>query len=229
MVEDSTVEVPVADDAQAQVEALLADEGFIQAAHTALGIVGACFLQQPNEPAAEQAIAMLRGMDVASDWPFGTDDERTRAGKLIEEGASEDIHALRTEFTRMFRGPASLPAPPWGSVYMDRDQVRYGCTWLDLRNWMREHAVSSLYEEKEPEDQFGHLLMLCSEVAQARPDLLGDLLANHVLTWSDHYLDLFDSSVDSPTYAAAAVLARATLSDLRGLLDITPAHRRFYR
>lgn len=227
MLEDNTVETGAAENPQA--EALLSDEGFIQAAQTAFSILGACFLQQPDEPIAQQAIAALRSMDVACDWPFGSDAERARAAQLLLEGQAEDIHALRIEFTRMFRGPSALPAPPWGSVYMDRDQVRYGCTWLELRTWMRNHLIASLYEEKEPEDQFGHLLMLCSQVAQARPDLLCELLSDHVLTWADHYLDLFDASVESSTYAGAAVLTRATLADVRGLLGLEPAVRRFYR
>lgn len=229
MTEDRTTEGTCTPDGAADRAELLADEGFMQAAQTALEIVGACFLQQPDEPLAERAIALIRGMDIAADWPFGSDEHRVRAAGLAAQGASEDARTLRAEFTRMFRGPAALPAPPWGSVYMDRDQVRYGCTWLELRSWMREHAISSLYGEKEPEDQFGRLMMLCAEVARSRPDLFCELLETHVLTWADHYLDLFDGSVASPTYAAAGVLARASLSDMRSLLGLKPARRRFYR
>ena len=67
----------------------------------------------------------------------------------------------------------------------------YGRTWHMLRDWMREHGVTSLYEANDPEDQFGRLLMLCAQVARRRPDLLCELLGDHVLCWSERFLAQF--------------------------------------
>ena len=191
--------------------------------------MGVCLCEYPSEPDAAQAIAAFRSMDVAEDWPFGEPGQRSRAAELLREGEQEDDAALKAEFARMFRGPNVLPAAPWGSVYMDRDQVRYGCTWLDLRNWMRARHVEAHYALKEPEDQIGRLLVMCSEVALERPDVLRELLGEHVLTWAFHYLDAFDAAVGSPTYAAVSALARITLEDLGDLLAVDVAVKRFYR
>ncbi len=49
---------------------------------------------------------------------------------------------LTWEFRRLFVGPGVKPAPPWGSVYTDRDRVVFGASTLELRAWMRERGVA---------------------------------------------------------------------------------------
>ena len=49
---------------------------------------------------------------------------------------------LTWEYRRLFVGPGVKPAPPWGSVYTDRDRVVFGASTLELRAWMRERGVA---------------------------------------------------------------------------------------
>lgn len=49
---------------------------------------------------------------------------------------------LTWEYRRLFVGPGVKLAPPWGSVYTDRDRVVFGASTLELRAWMREHGVA---------------------------------------------------------------------------------------
>lgn len=210
--------------------AVLAEEGFRDALGASLAALGACFFASPRTERGAMALALVRSVDVASDWPFGSEAERADAARLIACGEREDEDdALAAEFARLFVGPHALAAPPWGSVYMDRDKVTYGRTWLLLRDFMRAHGIESLYEEREPEDQFGRLLMLCSEVARNRPELLCELLGDHVLCWSGHYLDAFEKTAELATYRGLAILVRATLDGAGSELGIVPARRRFYR
>lgn len=215
---------------EAQAAAVLADEGFREALAASLSALGACFFASPKTDLGAEALAFVRSVDIAVDWPFGDDSSRKEAARLIADGVRlDDGEALAAEFARLFVGPHALAAPPWGSVYMDRDKVTYGRTWLALRDFMRANGIVSLYEEREPEDQFGRLLTLCSEVARSRPGLLCELLGDHVLCWSGHYLDAFEDAACLTTYRGLAALARLTLDDVASELGIMPARRRFYR
>ena len=207
----------------------LHDEGFIGAFAACADILGACFVFHPVKERASDAFAMLRDIDVAIDWPFGEESARVQAARHFEQGAGELPEAVSEEFTRLLRGAGFSPAPPWGSVYMDRDKVMYGRTWVMLRDWMRAHGVSGLYAENDPEDQFGRLLVLAAKVARDRPDLLCELLGDHMLCWSDRFLDAFSNAALTDTYRGLALLCKATLDDVRELLAIEQAVRRMYR
>lgn len=209
--------------------ATLSDGDFLKAFSACAEILGACFVFHPVKEPASRAFAMLREMDVASDWPFGDERLRMQAAELIERSGSEFPEAVSEEFVRLLRGAGFSPAPPWGSVYMDRDKVMYGRTWVELRDWMRAHAIGGRYRENDPEDQFGRLLMLTSTVARERADLLCELLGDHILCWSDRFLDAFLEAAYTEAYRGVALLCKATLSDVRGLLAVEPAHRRLYR
>lgn len=210
-------------------EAVLADDGFLEAFSAATALLGSCFLERPVPGGSAEALAVLRSMDLEADWPFGEPALLGRAAQLLQAGASEEERALDLEFQRLMRGTGRRTAPPFGSVYMDRDEVLYGWTWLKLRDWMRLHGLESRYEEKEPEDQFGRMLMLASMLAGSRPGLLPEFLGDHLLCWSDHFLELFLGDMRSLSYEALGLLARATLADAQGLLGIVPARRRFFR
>ena len=66
-------------------------------------------------------------------------------------------------------------------------------------------------------------------MARDRPDLLCELLGDHMLCWSDRFLDVFSNAVLTDTYRGLALLCKATLDDVRELLAIEPAVRRMYR
>ena len=215
-------------DAQA-VGALLEEGDLRPALCASLRLLSTALLQSPRTAEFKQARSALLDMDIAADWPFGTGEALAEVAQTLQEGAAEGEDELVRDYTRLFRGPASLPAPPWGSVYMDRDQVMYGWTWVELRAWLRAHGIQATYEENDPEDNFARMLALAATVAEERPWLLAEFLGDHLLCWSDHFLALLVAAPDTHTYRAIALLARTTLSDIQELLDIQPAVRKFHR
>ncbi len=208
---------------------LLFDASFLEAYAAATKLLGVCFAYSPKEGAASRALAAIRAMDVAADWPFGEGGTLANAASLIEKGVDENPAELAEEYQRLFVGPRHLAAPPWGSVYMDHDKVLYGCTWVELRDWMRARGVNAEYDEHVPEDQIGRLLVMSAEVAREKIGVLPELLGNHILPWAGHYFDLLAGEARSATYEGLALLAKATLDDTQSLLGIAPAKRRLYR
>lgn len=192
------------------------------------------FLQDPRTGtagAAFQAVAQLRAQEAADAWPFADGAEARHALSLMVNGLADGIDAddLVWEYRRLFVGPAPKPAPPWGSVYTDRECVVFGEATLALRAWMRRIGVARTTDERTPEDHIGLMLALLAYLAEERPELTDEYLRDHLLTWAPHYLEALEEAADHPFYQGLAALTRSTLLGLqeaRGLEVVTP---RFYR
>ena len=133
------------------------------------------------------------------------------------------------EYRRLFVGPGHLPAPPWGSVYTDRECVVFGESTLALRAWMRAVGVERLADERTPEDHIGLMLALLSFLAAERPELVDDYLRDHLLTWAPHYLEALEEAAEQPFYVGLARLTRLTLVGLQRERGLTVELPRFYR
>ena len=146
-----------------------------------------------------------------------------------ENGAFAADDDLTWEYRRLFIGPGAKPAPPWGSVYTDRECVVFGATTLELRAWMREHGVARTADEKTPEDHIGLMLALMAWLAQNQPTDLGEFLSLHFLTWAGHFLDELADAAEHPFYEGLARLTRASLDGVQKTLGLEVVVPRFYR
>lgn len=193
------------------------------------------FLDDPEHDKAAvmpsfEAFAALDVVSAGSEWPFVEDAAARSALQLMKEGAASDRFEENVwEYRRLFVGPGKKPAPPWGSVYTDRECVVFGATCLDLRAWMRENGIERLSEEREPEDHVGLLLLLVAWVAERKPELTEDLLRLHLLPWSSHMLEQIESAANEPFYEGLASLTRLSLEGIQAEFDIDVVYPRFYR
>lgn len=137
--------------------------------------------------------------------------------------------ALVWEYRRLFVGPAAKAAPPWGSVYTDRECVVFGESTLELRAWMRAHGIRRIGGEADPEDHIGLMLLLMAWIADNRPELLDEYLQLHLLTWADHFLEGVVKSAKHAFYEGLARLSRASLEGLRLARGLQVVYPRFYR
>lgn len=201
------------------------------------GMLGPLFLNDPktDADAVETLIRAFAALDVsaaAAEWPF-VGEAAARALGEMRDGAhaaiEEDMDALMWEYRRLFVGPGRKPAPPWGSVYTDRECVVFGESTLALRAWMRAHGIERLGGTADPEDHIGYLLLLMAWVAEHRPELLGEFLRDHVLTWSSHFLEQLEEAAEHAFYRGLASLARMTLEGIGETLALEVVHPRFYR
>ena len=194
------------------------------------------FLNDPRTGDAADAFAALAELDVAAaaaQWPFAGDEIAAVESALaaMKEGlaAGADHDDVVWEYRRLFVGPGHLPAPPWGSVYTDRECVVFGESTLALRAWMRAVGVERLADERTPEDHIGLMLALLSFLAAERSELVDDYLRDHLLTWAPHYLEALEEAAEQPFYAGLARLTRLTLAGLQRERGLTVELPRFYR
>lgn len=196
--------------------------------------LGPFFLQDPvkgDARAAFEAVAALDPVEAGQAWPFVSDE---RAADLLTEmvdglkGGIED-EGLVWEYRRLFVGPARKPAPPWGSVYTDRECVVFGESTLALRRWMRENGIERTTDERTPEDHIGLMLVLLAWLAENKPELIEAYLTDHLLTWSSHFLDQLTEAAEQVFYRALAGLAKESLEGVQAELGLEVVYPRFYR
>ncbi len=190
-------------------------------------VLGALFYYAPSSEAAAPLVAMLCQPGWETQWPVVSDNLNTLAQEMTLESDSE---TLEQAWQRLFIGPYALPAPPWGSVWLDRENVLFGDSTLALRGWMQQNGIAHNSEMNEPEDQFGTLLMLAAWLAsEGREQALDELLAWHLFPWSARFLEQFIDGAQHPFWRALGELAQLTLEGWRSMLTLPVAQSKLYR
>jgi TorA maturation chaperone TorD len=189
-------------------------------------VLGALFGFAPDSEQATPLVNALTTSDWYQDWPYAHQSLASIA-QTFKTPADEP---LTEAWQRLFIGPYALPAPPWGSVWLDRESVLFGESTLALRQWMRENAIAFEMQQNEPEDHIATLLMLAAWLAENRRNAECDqLLAWHLLPWSHRFLSVFIDNAGHPFYVALGKLAQLTLADWQSTLLIPVAEKPLYR
>ncbi|EBZ7662416.1 Tat proofreading chaperone DmsD [Salmonella enterica subsp. enterica serovar Typhimurium] len=183
-------------------------------------VLGALFYYSPESHETAPLVQALLNDDWQAQWPL--DAEALAPVAAMFKTHSEE--SLPQAWQRLFIGPYTLPSPPWGSVWLDRESVLFGDSTLALRQWMRENGIQFEMQQNEPEDHFGSLLLLAAWLAENdRHHECEQLLAWHLFPWSSRFLDVFIDHAGHPFYQALGQLARLTLAQWQAQLIIPVA------
>lgn len=182
-------------------------------------VLGVLFYQDPQGPDAAPLYATLAEPEWAEQWPVQS-PELADIARRMAEGINAQSESLAQAFQRLFIGPHALPAAPWGSVYLDKENVLFGDSMVELRQWMRANGIAHELEQNEPDDHIGTLLMLAAWLAEeGLQQRVDELLAWHLLPWAGRFLELFTEKAEHPFYQGLGELTRLTLAGWReGLL-----------
>ncbi|MDF7681770.1 Tat proofreading chaperone DmsD [Enterobacteriaceae bacterium ESL0689] len=189
-------------------------------------ILGALFYFTPESTEASPLVLAFTADDWQTQWPLPAET----LAPLAPAFKCHSDEPLADAFQRLFIGPYALPAPPWGSVWLDHESVLFGDSTLALRQWLRDHNIHCTTAQNEPEDHFGALLLLTAWLAETgRHDECQQLLAWHLLPWSSRFLEVFIEHAGHPFYQALGELARHTLAHWRSQLLIPVAVKTLFR
>lgn len=206
--------------------------------------LGPLFLYDPADKQAEALYESLQELDAAEaakEWPFVDSSLAKEALLKITtsikdqdkvDGVNSDAmpgEDLIWEYRRLFVGPNRKAAPLWGSVYTDRECVIFGESTLELRKWMRQVGVQCKTKDGEPEDHIGSMLLMMAWLAQNKPETLEEFLAQHLLTWAPHFLDILEQETENDFYRGLAQLTKASLQGIQETLNLEVVIPRFYR
>ncbi|MGV2987037.1 molecular chaperone TorD family protein [Vibrio sp. E150_011] len=144
---------------------------------------------------------------------------------------SEGSDVLNQDFFLLFEGGEAMYAPPWGSVYLDKEEVIFGATTVAYRQFLRENGVELDTGMREPEDQFGLMLFAVSQFIEEGLPLssIQCLLSEHLLTWCYRYLELVAEHAQTESYKQLALVASSWCAAVQELLAIQPTDKKLYR
>ncbi|WP_373820315.1 Tat proofreading chaperone DmsD [Glaesserella sp.] len=185
-------------------------------------LFGTLFYYEPTTPQAQAVLALFKQQD----WYEQLD---VVISPIVATRLTEQKD-LSEQYQTLFIGPNTLFAPPWGSVYLDPESVIFGCSYLELRSFLRKHRIEfSLAEKREAEDHFGLMLMLSAYLAENKPELLNEYLSQHFLIWSSRYLQLLSEQTEQPFYQALSELTQQILQKWQEWLLLEIPRVQFYR
>ena len=97
--------------------------------------------------------------------------------------ARDSVASWRSEYRRLFEGPAELPAPPWESVYTSNKRLLMQPTTLDVRNAYRAHGfIPECYPRAQEAYDQGD-----KEYCQKLLESSHTFIADHVGIWVNDF------------------------------------------
>ncbi|PSW22316.1 DMSO reductase [Photobacterium sanctipauli] len=158
------------------------------------------------------------------------DDQETVFTPVLALMDQTSAEAISSDFQTLFEGCEVMPAPPWGSVYLDKEQVIFGESTISFRAFLTQHEMSLDTGMREPEDQFGLMLLAMAQLLEEKQDLeaVKVMLGEHILPWSSRYLELVQKHADTEIYQMLAAIAEQWLLLLQEEYGIQPVEKRVY-
>lgn len=153
---------------------------------------------------------------------YGLAAEAEKIGAYLKEGTPEE---LLVEYARLFVGPSALPAPPYGSCYLEGGRVM-GKSTLDVERWFSRQGLMLLPGFKELPDHIAVEMNFMSFLSDFELEALdaGDreraimyrseqerFLTAHPLTWVPSFTAAVEKNSRLPYYSAAAGILRHAL------------------
>lgn len=137
-------------------------------------------------------------------------------GEIREEKQNPAfLEEAKDEYTRLFIGPMSLVAPPWESVYGQKDAMLFQESTLEVRNTYRQYGLIPEGYPHVADDSLAlelHFMALLAQrgldafYAGKNDDLIADLtgssdfLKKHLLVWVPKFLERMKGAKTSILY-----------------------------
>lgn len=135
---------------------------------------------------AEDAIVLVCG---GTDDACGIGENLAKGFKGALEEARQDVPALQSDYTRLFVGPAALPAPPWESVYLSKKRELMQLSTLEVRNAYRAQGCIPTMYPHVPDDHIALELDFLAMLAQRACEASSDEAAVEALEASRSFID----------------------------------------
>ncbi|HGN1708183.1 TPA: molecular chaperone [Providencia rettgeri] len=193
---------------------------------TLLRILGACFYYSPQSETLKNVLPVLSEIPTLYAWD-NLDKVQTICASLSQVQPDE----ISYDYSILFEGQGSMPAPPWGSVYLEHDNTVMGESTTAYRHFLQTKGLVTDTGIREPEDQFGLMMMAISALAEQGDDnAIITLFEQYLLPWAYRYLELVQQSkTETSFYPALAQLTEIYLKVLQLELGLSPTNTELFR
>lgn len=162
-----------------------------QAASVYFRLLGELVYREPNA----QDIEMLQRQKLFDELPYAACDEcAIRGQKLMSDwlgraSADELASAAKSDWLLLMMGIDDVIAPPWGSVYLDKDKLLFAEHTLFVRRYYEHYGFELKRKYREPDDHLGLELEFVSclleegKIAASR-EFIGTYMRPWIDTWA---------------------------------------------
>lgn len=185
-------------------------------------VIGSLFYYSPDSPQVNPLIPQIESLSELFEW-----SDRAKIKLVCQNIELPREEELIWQFSVLFEGQGEMVAPPWGSVYLDKDNLLMGESTVAYRHFLAQNGIAFSADICQPEDQFGLMLLAAAQLLeQEKTEAVKELLEQHLMPWSYRYLECLSNNTISPFYAALANIATLFLQDLQTQYALKPAEIR---
>lgn len=155
---------------------------------------------------------------------------------LPDIGQQDSIEILKVDYAKLFVGPFSLLAPPYGSVYLESERMVMGNSTADVEKWYRATGLDVDAQFKDAPDhiaaelEFMHFLIFKEMEAADQEGADGvikylkmqrSFLEYHLGSWISDFADKVVNNAQTAFYQNIARAAKAfVVDDLRTITSL---------
>lgn len=145
-------------------------------------------------------------------FPFGTYFEQDEVETPIKEVNQvlnsfkfTNQKALQDEYDRLFILQDNMPAPPWSSMYLDRESIQFGQSSKKYCEFI-EHCGLGLREDaNDPEDHIGLMLIILGMLIEDDQEQhVKEMLGDYLVTWTGYYFSNLKKCSPDSVYSELA-------------------------
>ena len=141
---------------------------------------------------------------------------------------SDDLEALQSEFARLFVGPYSLQAPPYGSIYLESNRRIMGESTVDASNRYLESGLMTSDTFRDPPDHIAAELefmyfLVFNEIDAIQADCVDagceflnrqkSFLRDHLGAWINDFTQQVERGTQSDFYQNLAIATRVYVNE----------------
>lgn len=193
----------------------------------ALKLLGSLLRLKPSDVKLNDFFELINNESLSEIWPFGEEAELVQINRQFK--AHKQDKNLDLHWQRLFIGPEHLCAPPWGSVYLDPEQIVFGESCLQLAKFLAQQGMVVNTGVNEPEDHIGLMFWyLAGLLEKNRYEAIQTLLSTHILPWAYRYLTLLHENAQVAYFEGVAALAELSLKALTIQYEARSEKREIY-
>jgi TorA maturation chaperone TorD len=178
--------------------------------------------------------------DAVANWPYFADTCARKfglqaLGGFVTGWCDEQVEEVRREHDELFVGPGPQKVPPWGSVYLNEENLLVGASTRELEEFLRDRGIIYTRREIQPLDHIGlcfdalktMLSALANETRDRRKgeEAVREFLALHFLTWAPRFVQLHMERARSGLQRGMAALACDFMETIAFMFQVEPAKR----
>lgn len=195
-------------------------------------MLGSLIYNYPNDI---ELINQLKTDEFAQAWPRFDNStlEETSISKLDSylnawQTTDAELTELQLDFGQLFIGPNSLKAVPWGSFYLSSTRLLNDKSTLELSKFYDSVGIKLECRANEPIDHFAFFMQTLGYMVNNLHDDMNYLqnvrhidilLKEHLLPWSDQFLNNLLAAASTDFYQAIAGLSKVYLDNLTMVIE----------